>query len=223
MPLLLPFMKLFVNDWLTSEKIALMEPPHIGCYIMLLTQCWTQPTCTLPNDILVLKKLSRWNDEKWGDFSPVFACFTPVKKTGRVTNARLYEEWTKAQARNALYRQSGQRGAAKRWAGTSAREITRTTESKKSSDWMATLKALPIYAHVNWARELGKIAEWKSRPQNAHRIINQKFMANWLNKIEPPLPNGHAGPPHCPICKKDYADAAALDHHNFLYHPKFVG
>lgn len=115
MPLSLPFFKFNVTDWLTSEKIALMEPPQIGAYIMLLAQCWTQESCTLPSDPLVLKKLSKWHDETYGDFSPVLACFHPVKKTGRVTNRRLYTEWLEAKQRTEVLSESGQRGALKRW------------------------------------------------------------------------------------------------------------
>lgn len=115
MPLLLPFFKFNVTDWLTSEKIALMEAPHIGCYIMLLAQCWTQETCTLPSDPLVLQRLSKWQDS-YGDFAPVLACFTLLKKTGRVTNPRLYAEWLDAKHRTQVLSESGQHGAQIRWA-----------------------------------------------------------------------------------------------------------
>jgi len=115
-PLLLPFFKFYVLDWITSEKIATMETPHIGAYSMLLAHCWAQATCSLPNDPAYLKTLSKWDDARYGDFEPVLACFPPLKRTGRVTNPRLYAEWIKAKQQIELLSESGQKGAAKRWA-----------------------------------------------------------------------------------------------------------
>lgn len=129
MPLLLPFFKFNVTDWLTSEKIALMEAPHVGAYIMLLAQCWSDSQCSLPSDPAILKKLSKWDEGKYGDFGPVLACFIPLKKTGRLTNARLYQEWLDARQRTEVLSESGQRGAAKRWAIKPVVKKSLTTES----------------------------------------------------------------------------------------------
>lgn len=118
MPLLLPFFKFDVIAWLTSEQIAFMQAQHVGAYIMLLAQCWTQPTCTLPNEIAQLKTWGKWRDEQHGDFGPVLSCFKLMKKTGRLMNPRLYQEWLDARQRTELLSESGQRGAVKRWGKT---------------------------------------------------------------------------------------------------------
>jgi uncharacterized phage protein (TIGR02220 family) len=81
----------------------------------------------------VLKKLSKWSDEKYGDFEPVLACFEPVKRTGRVTNVRLYAEWLEAKARTEVLSESGQRGALKRWAD----KPTRRTPLANGRDYLA--------------------------------------------------------------------------------------
>jgi uncharacterized protein YdaU (DUF1376 family) len=193
MPLLLPFFKFNVTDWLTSEKIALMEPPHIGAYIMLLAQCWTQESCTLPSDPLVLKKLSHWKEEQWGDFAPVLACFAPLKKTGRLTNPRLYLEWQEARARMEMLSESGQRGARKRWAAKSPKP---KTVQKPAGDWLTALKTNPAYQHLSIDTELAKMDAWLSTKPG--RKKTKGFVVNWLNKIEAPLSNGKQRPPPFP-------------------------
>ena len=82
---------------------------------MLLAQCWSENNCSLPSDPLALKKMLRWegSDEEFGG---VLACFQPLKKTGRLTNPRLYQEWLDAKQRTEILSESGQRGAHKRWA-----------------------------------------------------------------------------------------------------------
>lgn len=158
MPLLLPFFKFNVSDWLTSEKIALMSPPHIGAYIMLLAQCWSQANCTIPSEVGVLKKLSRWDDDLYGDFGPVLACFERLnKQTDRLTNRRLYTEWVETRQRLHLLSESGQRGAEKRWA----------KKAKPVSNGHAILKgktALP----AEWALSPEFIASWQQHGINPH-------------------------------------------------------
>lgn len=203
MPLLLPFFKFNVTDWLTSEKIALMEAPHIGCYIMLLAQCWSERQCSLPSDPVILKKLSNWSDEKWGDFSPVLACFEPLKKTGRLTNPRLYREWLEARQRTEVLSESGQRGAEKRWASKVPKPKPITVPQV---DWLTTLKANPAYSHLNIDTELAKMDAWLSTKPG--RKKTKSFVVNWLNKIEPPLgssngANGSAQRPPPPPPKND--------------------
>jgi len=195
MPLSLPFFKFNVTDWLTSEKIALMEAPHIGSYIMLLAQCWTQATCTLPSDPRILKKLSKWHDEHYGDFGPVLACFVPVKNTGRVTNPRLYQEWLEAKQRTEMLSESGQRGAVKRWA---KKQPTRTRDTTPAIDWLTTIKTNPAYQHLSLDTELAKMDAWLSTKPG--RKKTKSFVVNWLNKIDAPLTNngGKSRPPPPP-------------------------
>jgi uncharacterized protein YdaU (DUF1376 family) len=138
MPLLLTFFKFDVHDWITSDKIASMNVQQIGAYIMLLAHCWSQARCSLPNDPLVLRRLSRWQDDRDGDLGPVLACFTPLKRTGRLTNRRLYREWQQARAKIKLFRTSGQRGAQKRWPNGSQAQIP----MKEAGTMPAEVKAL---------------------------------------------------------------------------------
>ncbi len=114
MPLSLPYFKFNVSDWILSEKIEAMSGSQVGAYIMLLAHCWASGNCTLPNEQSTLKSKARWqgNDE---DFQPVLNCFSP-SRSGRLTNKRLYREWEEAMSKTDERRQSGLKGAEKRWA-----------------------------------------------------------------------------------------------------------
>ncbi len=96
---------------------------------------------------------------------------------------------------------------------------------KGEPNWFTALRRNPIYAHVDFTVELGKIDEWRSRPKNKHRHITQRFVSGWLNRIEPPLTNGKglSHPLHCDKCNKDYPDLAAKKTHDFCFHPQYVG
>ena len=119
MPLLLPFFKFFVNDWLNSEKIALMSHAQIGAYIMLLAKCWTQETCTLPGELTTLRTLIQWKGTDQ-ELSCVLTCFTPTKRPkGRLVNKRLYTEWQAAMLRTRRLQEGGKKGAQTRWADPS--------------------------------------------------------------------------------------------------------
>lgn len=196
-----------------------MEAPQIGCYITLLAQCWTQDQCTLPSDPLILQRLSKWRDS-YGDFQPVLACFPPFKKTGRVTNPRLYAEWQEARTRTEVLSESGQRGAEKRWAQkpTPPGQAKRKTVPHIRRNWLADLQADPFYGHVPWPLEHVKMDKWLL----AHpgRKKNRAFVLSWINKIEPPLSNGSASLtcPHHP--QLTFLDHHAKKAHDFDYHTK---
>lgn len=98
-------------------------------------------------------------------------------------------------------------------------------ESEKGEPkWFTGLRGNPLYAHINFTTELQRIDEWHSRPANKHRVINQRFVANWLNRIEPPLSNGASTRLTCPHHPTlTFADAHALKVHNFSYHPQYAG
>ena len=221
MPLLLPYIKFNVQDWLTSEKVGQMTQAQCGAYIKLLCHCWANANCTLPHDLTKLQSMIHWTDSD-GDLSPVLACFHPIKKQpDRCTNARLYDEWKAALHRTTQQQEGGLKGAITRW--KKPKPLT-PGSSGAAPDWLSVLRAAPLYAHVDWDRELAKIEVWRADPKHKHRKINRQFVVNWVNKIEPPLSNGHAVTLSCPHHPAlTFADQAALKRHNFDYHPQFRG
>jgi uncharacterized protein YdaU (DUF1376 family) len=197
-PLLLPFFKFYVLDWLTSEKVMQMSGPQVGSYIMLLAHCWAQATCTIPADRVTLYKLSKWEGTD-DDFQPVLSCFTPFKKTGRLCNPRLYAEWSEAMQRTEVLSESGQKGALKRWA---KKQPGVTRDRPTPVDWLTTIKANPAYKHLSIETELSKMDAWLSTKPG--RKKTKSFVVNWLNKIETPFTsNGGKQRPPPPPPKND--------------------
>jgi uncharacterized protein YdaU (DUF1376 family) len=92
-----PAFQFYAKDWLSSKKIVTMTLEEEGAYIHLLAHCWDSPDCTLPNDDSELAQLSRMG-ERWlnGGSTTLRKCFIPhPRKSGRLTNLRLLEEFRK--------------------------------------------------------------------------------------------------------------------------------
>lgn len=89
-----PAFQFYPADWLSSPKIQLMNAEQEGGYIRLLCYCWSDKDCSLPDDDVVLSKLSRLN-EGWfnGGSTMVRECFIlHPTKIGFLTNERLLKE-----------------------------------------------------------------------------------------------------------------------------------
>jgi uncharacterized protein YdaU (DUF1376 family) len=92
-----PAFQFYAKDWLSSKKIMTMTLEEEGAYIHLLAHCWDSPDCTLPEDESELAQLSRMG-ERWFNcgLTALRKCFVPhPRKTGRLTNLRLLEEFRK--------------------------------------------------------------------------------------------------------------------------------
>src|SRR5215471_18539601 len=92
-----PAFQFYAKDWLSSKKIVTMTLEEEGAYIHLLAHCWDSQDCTLPDDDSELAQLSRMG-ERWfnGGSTTLRKCFVPhPRKTRRLTNLRLLEEFRK--------------------------------------------------------------------------------------------------------------------------------
>jgi hypothetical protein len=63
---------------------------------------------------------------------------------------------------------------------------SKVNKALESQDFLSSLKTNLAYKHINIETELGRMDAWLA----AHpgRIKTRKFVVNWLNKIDPPLP-----------------------------------
>lgn len=59
---------------------------------------------------------------------------------------------------------------------------------KQGADWLAELKANPLFKHIDFAAEERKIAIWKMKPANVNRQITKRFWLNWLSKVDTAVP-----------------------------------
>lgn len=76
--------------------------------------------------------------------------------------------------------------------GNAIKESKESKESKEKKkhplsnlDFLETLKTNPIYSHINFDTELGKMDVWLAA--NPGRQKTRRFIVNWINKIEKPI------------------------------------
>ncbi|MCE9616456.1 MAG: YdaU family protein [Lentisphaerae bacterium] len=90
-----PSFPFYVNNWLASERVTMMEPEQVGAFILLLCYQWNSDSQSIPNDDATLARLSRLN-ARWETYGPaVKACFNVVDGN-RLRNERLHHCWVEA-------------------------------------------------------------------------------------------------------------------------------
>lgn len=66
-------------------------------------------------------------------------------------------------------------------------EESRVEESILEDTFVGSLKKNNAYSHINIENEICKMDAWLSMPKNKGRKKTQRFILNWLNKIEKPM------------------------------------
>ena len=80
-----------------------------GAYHRLLCYAWTDRDCGVPDDAALLQKITGWDEEKFGLFDPVLACFPPHPSApGKRANPRLMEECAKTRQIQQVRRRAAQ-------------------------------------------------------------------------------------------------------------------
>lgn len=90
-----PSMPFYVNDWLSSSKIACMTLEQQGAYVRLLCYCWASQSASIPSDDQTLARLSGMN-EGWfnGGSQLIRNCFIQhPDQPSCLTNEKLLELW----------------------------------------------------------------------------------------------------------------------------------
>ena len=87
----------YYKDFTLSKKVRRMTHEQKGAYLSLLIEAWSDPSCSLPIRSSELHTLINWTGSE-KDFELVRACFSVHPEQPRkLHNARLYQEWKKAQ------------------------------------------------------------------------------------------------------------------------------
>lgn len=156
-----PAFSLYANDWLGSQRIAVMSPEEEGAYIRLLCYAWGDPDCSLPDDDNILATLSRLG-ERWfnGCSTNVKRCFNEhPEKPGRIYNPRLLEERKKQQHRSLKAKESGVKSG----------ESRRYSSNKRSTNVQPTLNfPASASAPISRSKDLlsdADLAQQKRRPR----------------------------------------------------------
>ena len=111
----------YVDDWLSSGRIELMDAHEERGYLRLLLRAWKDPDCSLPNDDVVLASWSKMGSQWFKDTCDkslrvagltsgvkVKACFREA--SGRLINDRQRKEWEYQRAVNVKRSASGKLG-----------------------------------------------------------------------------------------------------------------
>ena len=75
-------------------------------------------------------------------------------------------------------------------------------QPKTGADWLAELKANPLFAGIDFAEQERKIAIWKMKPENVNRQITKRFWLNWLAKVDTAVPVAQAPTPQPKAMRK---------------------
>lgn len=67
------------------------------------------------------------------------------------------------------------------------KEEKKNKEQDIKRDFLTVLKTDPLYSHINFEHEIEKMRRWLALPQNQGRRLTERFLVNWLNKIDRPV------------------------------------
>lgn len=91
------WMPLYIDRFLGSPDVQMMEPAEFKGYVCLLLAAWQTEDCSLPSDEAELAIVSRLGTKLWRKHSDhILRKF--VIANGRLRNEVCYEEWLKASA-----------------------------------------------------------------------------------------------------------------------------
>lgn len=92
----LPYFNFYPADFLLDERVEMMTPAQVGCYILLLSRSWiSSEPGYIPTDPERQARLLRLSRQDWDAIKgPVLECFKP--DGDRLYQPRLLEEYTKA-------------------------------------------------------------------------------------------------------------------------------
>ena len=129
-----PAFQFYPKDFLTDDKVALMNLEQVGAYIKLLCYCWLNGG--LPNDQEELRNMCGCSDAiTWSKiWKKISKCF--YEKNQKLFNKRLDKEKRVQKKRRKLLQTAGKKGAEKRWPGHSqaiARPMAKNSSSSSSS------------------------------------------------------------------------------------------
>lgn len=90
---------------------------------------------------------------------------------------------------------SGDEGT--RSAGGDKEEPLKKNPEEVKRDFIAELKIDPLYSHVDFDFQIGLMERWLARPEHKGRRMTERFVLNWLAKVDRPVDvngNGNRAP-----------------------------
>jgi len=199
-----PAFQFYVSDFLLGTID--FTNAQAGAYIRLLCRQWDKGSVSEEKFILSTKDLP--SDEQ----EAVKSKF--LYENGEYRNIRLENTRIKQEEFRKKQRENGKLGGrpsikglgysgltqtkAKKSSSSSSSSLSSSLHKEKSKEknmpsatidrftkFLESLKTTVAYTHINLEWELGKMDTWLALPANKGRKKTQRFVLNWLNKIDP--------------------------------------
>lgn len=186
-----PVMPLFVNNWLGSHRISMMNPAQEGAFFRLLLHQWQSEDCSLPMDDDSLAMLSRLGSDWQKNSNKIKSCFLEVE--GRYRNERCYHEWKKRKEWLDSCSKGGKKSAEIRWKDDAPEETESDDNAPEKPLWKTSFEEYQkqeteafnaIYNDKAWIKqqqELNPILDIQLTLKKAH-LNFWSTKAGWKNK-----------------------------------------
>lgn len=165
---LAPYFPFYVDDFLSDEKVLLMDTSEIGCYVLLLCLNWKEGS--IPTDPEYLKKLCRGTDVT----KLVLDCFKfPTRNKHRLRNRRMEIERQK----RAKYIQACQKGGRR-----SAHKVKHKKEKsieQSSSQLLASESQVPANISFSFSYNINKQVYLYKKDSSSNTVEEDLFYF-WL-------------------------------------------
>lgn len=200
---------LYVDDWLSSTAIDLMNAAEERGYFRLLMHAWKSDDCGLPDDDAVLARLSKLG-RAWSKSAKSGAVLRAqfFSRDGRLYNERLMREREHQQKVRASRSQAGKTAAEHRWHASRIADVcVSDANSKLETQTIKESNRIEV-SHVlssmeNTERVKREIGAHRNRGDEPDERIVGKIVAHfdreeslsaWLNDIRANLdPSGITG------------------------------
>lgn len=71
--------------------------------------------------------------------------------------------------------------------GGDKEEPFKNNQEEDKRDFLSKLRADPFYSHVDFDTEIEGMRRWLTRPENKKRRMTERFVLNWLGKVDRPV------------------------------------
>lgn len=188
-----PFLLLYINDFLSSVTVSVMDNDQFAWYLRLLMRAWQfDPACCLPNEDALLMMYAGCRNKKLWDSKKglVLINFEVTEDQKFVTNWRLQSEYEKMCVINAKRKDAGNKSAAKRQQNSTSVEqksatltktitVTKPKEESPASQAKADVRFPPVKEFVEKCCEHAKVPFTWDGSESSH-------LSRWL-KANPTL------------------------------------
>lgn len=173
-----PALTLWTDAYLSDTR-HLSTVEH-GAYLLLLMEAWRRPHCDLPDDDMILARLSGLSGKEWGKIKPIIMAFwTRDGRSKTWKQKRLVKERDAARVRS----KSASDNSSKRWNKTKNKDAGALPKSSEIDATTATAIEEKEEAKASPKNEASKSAkghripdDWQ--PPASHEKVDQ-ITATW--------------------------------------------